>query len=96
MGIGRCSQERARILKKWSNEIAQCSSELAGLMCMESGKPQAEAKGEVNYARSFIDFYAGMQPSGLVLQPQTSNQTLLVAKEVRAIAPTKSEWQCAW
>lgn len=76
-------QERARILTKWSQEVGKSSHDLAGLMCLESGKPRAEAKGEVNYTRSFIDLYAGMQPTGFVLQPQTDSHMLLATKEVR-------------
>lgn len=52
-------------------------------MCLESGKPKAESKGEVNYAMSFIDMYAAMQTSGLVLPPQTDNHLLLATKEVK-------------
>ena len=75
-------QDRARILTKWSNLIGEHSNDLAGLMCLESGKPKAEAKGEVNYARSFVGLYAGMQSNGLVLPPQTKKQMLLAIKEV--------------
>ncbi|CAN0495142.1 unnamed protein product, partial [Laminaria digitata] len=76
-------QERARVLSKWSDLIAKNSSDLAGLMCLESGKPKAEAKGEVNYAKSFINMYAGMQSNGMVMPPQTNNHLLLATKEVR-------------
>lgn len=51
-------------------------------MCLESGKPRGEAKGELNYAKSFIDLYAGMGTNGLVLPPQNSRHMLLVIKEV--------------
>lgn len=78
-------QNRARILTKWSNLIGEHSNDLAGLMCLESGKPKAEAKGEINYARSFITLYAGMQSNGLVIPPQTENHLLLATKEVEFI-----------
>lgn len=76
-------QERARILQRWSGEIAKNSKELAGLLCMEAGKPLEESKIEVNYARSFVDFYAGIKPSGLTIQPQSSRQMVLTTKEAR-------------
>ena len=77
-------QDRARVLSKWSDLIEKSSSDLAGLICLESGKPEAEAKGEVKYAQSFIDVYAGMQSNGMVMPPQTNYHMLLVTKEVGA------------
>lgn len=50
---------------------------------MEAGKPLEESKIEVNYARSFVDFYAGIKPSGLTIQPQSSRQMVLTTKEAR-------------
>lgn len=85
-------QDRARVLSKWSDLIANNSSDLAGLMCLESGKPKAEAKGELNYARSFINMYAGMQSNGLVLPPQTNNHMLLATKEVRTSEDMHIKW----
>lgn len=60
-------------------------------MCLESGKPRSEAKGELNYARSFIDMYAGMGSNGLVLPAQNDKHMLLATKEVRAHEPAKKE-----
>lgn len=62
--------------------IAKHSSDLAGLMCLEGGKPKAEAEGEINSARAFINFYAEMKSNGLVLPSQTSSRLLLATKEV--------------
>lgn len=70
------------MLSKWSDLIAKHSADIAGLVCLENGKPRAEAKGEVDYARAFIDLYAGMQSNGLVLPPQTNSHMLLATKEV--------------
>lgn len=64
--------------------IEKSSSDLAGLMCLEHGKPEAEAKREVTYARSFIDMYAGIQSNGMVMPPQTNDHMLLATKEVGA------------
>lgn len=70
------------MLTKWSDLLAKHSSDLAVLMCLESGKVKAEAKGEIQYARSFITFYAGMQSNGLVLPRQTDKHLLLATMEV--------------
>lgn len=75
-------QDRARVLSKWSELIGKNSSDLADLMCLENGKPKAEAKGEIMYADSFISMYAGMQSSGMIIPPETDNHMLLATKEV--------------
>lgn len=62
--------------------IRENSNDLATLMCLESGKPKAESKGEVNYAVSFVDMYASMQTHGLVLPAQTDTHLFLATKEV--------------
>jgi aspartate-semialdehyde dehydrogenase len=51
-------QERARLLRSWFNEIMAHREDLAVLMTLEQGKPLSEARGEINYAASFIEFYA--------------------------------------
>lgn len=57
---------RASLLTQWSTLIANNSEDLATIMTLESGKPLAESRGEVNYARSFLDYYAAeaIRPSG--------------------------------
>lgn len=75
-------QERGRVLSRWSGLIRENSNDLATIMCVESGKPKAESKGEVNYAVSFIDMYASMQTNGLVLPAQTDTHLVLATKEV--------------
>jgi succinate-semialdehyde dehydrogenase / glutarate-semialdehyde dehydrogenase len=52
------AKDRSRILRNWFNLMVEHADELALLMTMEQGKPLAEAKGEVMYAASFIEFFA--------------------------------------
>lgn len=51
-------QERARLLKAWYDLIVDAKEDLARLMVLEQGKPLSEALGEIDYAASFIEFYA--------------------------------------
>lgn len=55
---GMLAKERANILRRWYNLQMEHADELALLMTTEQGKPLAEAKGEVTYAASFVEFYA--------------------------------------
>jgi len=52
------AKERSAILRKWFNLIVEHADALAAILTEEQGKPLAEAKGEVLYAASFIEFYA--------------------------------------
>jgi len=49
---------RSGILSKWSSMIKEAAEDIAKIMTLESGKPLAESRGEVNYGTSFLDYYA--------------------------------------
>ena len=51
-------QERARLLARWYDLIVEAREDLARLMVQEQGKPISEARGEIDYAASFVAFYA--------------------------------------
>ena len=50
------SKERSARLKKWNDLILANADALAALMTAEQGKPLAEAKGEVLYGASFVEW----------------------------------------
>ena len=52
------AKERATILKRWHELIVAHADELALLMTKEQGKPLTEARGEVVYGASFVEFFA--------------------------------------
>jgi succinate-semialdehyde dehydrogenase / glutarate-semialdehyde dehydrogenase len=52
------AKERAKILRRWYELQIEHADELALLMTSEQGKPLVEAKGEVMYAASFVEFFA--------------------------------------
>jgi aspartate-semialdehyde dehydrogenase len=51
-------QERSAILRRWFNEIVANREDLAVIMTLEQGKPLSESRGEIDYAASFVEFYA--------------------------------------
>lgn len=51
-------QERAKHLRRWHETIVAAREDLALLMTLEQGKPLAESRGEIDYAASFVDWYA--------------------------------------
>ncbi len=52
------AKQRGAILRKWFELILAARDDLALIMTSEQGKPLAEARGEIDYAASFIEFYA--------------------------------------
>jgi len=51
-------QERSGILRKWFDLIVAAKDDLALLMTLEQGKPLKESLGEIDYAASFVEWYA--------------------------------------
>lgn len=51
-------QDRAAILHRWHALIVAAREDLARIMVAEQGKPISEARGEIDYAASFVEFYA--------------------------------------
>jgi succinate-semialdehyde dehydrogenase/glutarate-semialdehyde dehydrogenase len=52
------AKQRGALLRKWFELIVAARDDLALIMTSEQGKPLAEARGEIDYAASFIEFYA--------------------------------------
>src|ERR1700686_4207831 len=50
-------KERAAILRKWYELMLENAEDLAMIMTAEQGKPLAEAKGEIQYAASFLEWF---------------------------------------
>jgi aspartate-semialdehyde dehydrogenase len=55
---GRLPQDRARLLRRWFEQIAPHREDLARIMTLEQGKPLSEARGEIDYGASFVEFFA--------------------------------------
>ncbi len=54
----KTAKERAAVLMKWFQLLHQHADDLARIMTAEQGKPLAEAKGEVGYGASFLEWFA--------------------------------------
>jgi aspartate-semialdehyde dehydrogenase len=51
-------QARGQIIRRWFELIIENREDLARLMTLEQGKPISEARGEIDYAASFVEYYA--------------------------------------
>ena len=64
----RTAKDRAGVLQRWFALLMQHADDLARLMTAEQGKPLAEARGEVAYAASFVEWFAEEGKRVLVLK----------------------------
>jgi aspartate-semialdehyde dehydrogenase len=55
---GMLPQARAAILRRWFELMRDAREDLARIMTFEQGKPLSESRGEIDYAASFVEFYA--------------------------------------
>lgn len=88
------AKTRANILRKWFNLIVEHTNDLALLMTLEQGKPLAEAKGEVGYGASFVEWFAeqAKRIEGSVLESPTPNRELLVLKQGIGVCAAITPW----
>ncbi|MBO4122599.1 NADP-dependent succinate-semialdehyde dehydrogenase [Cupriavidus gilardii] len=90
----RTARERGQILRKWHELMLAHADDLALLMTTEQGKPLAEAKGEVVYAASFLEWFAeeGKRVSGDVLASPMADRRLVVVKEPVGVCAAITPW----
>ncbi|KAL7620361.1 succinate semialdehyde dehydrogenase NADP+ linked [Parahypoxylon ruwenzoriense] len=58
----KTGRERAKLLRKWYDLVVANADDIAKLITWENGKPLADAKGEVNYAASFFEWFSEEAP----------------------------------
>ncbi|SAL05971.1 succinate-semialdehyde dehydrogenase [Caballeronia calidae] len=80
----KTAKERAVILRRWFDAIIENTDDLAWILTTEQGKPLAEAKGEIAYAASFIEWFAeeGKRVAGDTLATPVADKRLLVTKSL--------------
>ncbi|MES2296394.1 MAG: NADP-dependent succinate-semialdehyde dehydrogenase [Pseudomonadota bacterium] len=90
----KTARERSAILRKWSDLMLENADDLALIMTAEQGKPLAEAKGEVAYAASFLEWFAeeGKRIEGDTLPSPWPDRRLLVTKEPIGVCAAITPW----
>ncbi len=88
------AQQRANILKKWHALILQNQDALGELLTLEQGKPIAEAKGEIGFGASFIEWFAeeGKRAYGDIIPPNMPDKRLLVIKQPIGVVGAITPW----
>ncbi|CCM90351.1 Succinate-semialdehyde dehydrogenase [NADP+] [Klebsiella pneumoniae subsp. pneumoniae ST258-K28BO] len=88
------AKERANILRRWFDLMMENQDDLARLMTLEQGKPLAEAKGEISYAASFIEWFAeeGKRIYGDTIPGHQADKRLLVIKQPIGVTAAITPW----
>ena len=90
----KSAKERAAILMKWFALLHQHADDLARIMTAEQGKPLAEAKGEVVYGASFIEWFAeeAKRVYGETIPSTDNNKRYLVIKQPTGVCAAITPW----
>ncbi len=90
----KTAKERAGILRKWHDLMLENADDLARLMTIEMGKPLTEAKGEVTYAASFIEWFAeeGKRIYGDTIPEHQSDKRIVVIKQPIGVTAAITPW----
>ncbi len=91
---GLLAKERAAILRRWHDLMLDNQEDLARLMTTEQGKPLAEARGEIAYAASFLEWFAeeGRRVRGETIPQHQADKRLLVIKQAVGVCVAITPW----
>jgi succinate-semialdehyde dehydrogenase/glutarate-semialdehyde dehydrogenase len=90
----KTAKERSIILRKWNDLMLANLDDLALIMTVEQGKPLAEAKGEIAYAASFIEWFAeeGKRAGGDTIPSPSPSTRIVVVKEPIGVCAAITPW----
>ena len=90
----KTAKERATVLMKWFALLHQHADDLARIMTAEQGKPLAEAKGEVAYGASFLEWFAeeARRIYGETIPSTDNNKRFLVIKQPIGVCAAITPW----
>ncbi len=90
----KTAKERATILKRWFDLITAETDSLAQLMTMEQGKPLAEARGEVAYGASFVEWFAeeGKRAYGRTIPTTFASKRYITIKQPIGVVAAITPW----
>ncbi|MDG2521217.1 NAD-dependent succinate-semialdehyde dehydrogenase [Caulobacter segnis] len=90
----RSAFERAALLLRWRQSLESQAEDLARLITREQGKPLAEARGEVAYGLSFIDWFAaeGLRLQGMTIPSHLEGSSLTAQPVPLGVAAAITPW----
>lgn len=90
----KSAKERSQILRRWFNLMMEAQEDLGILLTLEQGKPLAEAKGEIAYGASYIEWYAeeGKRIYGDTIPGPSADKRVLVLKQPIGVCAAITPW----
>ena len=90
----RTARERSAILKRWHALMLEHADALAEILTLEQGKPLAEARGEILYAASFIEWFAeeARRVYGDTIPSHKGDARIVVSKEPVGVVAAITPW----
>ena len=88
------ARERSNILKKWFDLIIENREELSQIMTVEQGKPINEARGEITYGASFIEWFAeeAKRVYGDTIPDPMPDRRIVVLKQPVGVVASITPW----
>ncbi|MGX1127192.1 NAD-dependent succinate-semialdehyde dehydrogenase [Pseudomonas sp. HLS-6 TE3448] len=88
------AKERSTLLKRWHSLMLEHADALAEILTLEQGKPLAEAKGEILYAASFIEWFAeeAKRIYGDTIPSHKADARIVVSKEPIGVVAAITPW----
>jgi succinate-semialdehyde dehydrogenase/glutarate-semialdehyde dehydrogenase len=91
---GLIAKERARLMRRWFDLIVENRDDLACIMTAEQGKPLTEARGEIDYAAGYVEFYAeeAKRIAGETLPSPKDGARVLVIRQPAGVVAAITPW----
>jgi succinate-semialdehyde dehydrogenase / glutarate-semialdehyde dehydrogenase len=88
------AKERAGIMRRWFNMMMEAQDDLGMILTLEQGKPLAEAKGEIAYGASFIEWFAeeGKRAYGDTIPGHQRDKRIVVLREPIGVCTAITPW----
>ena len=88
------AKERSRILRRWYDLILAHKEDLALILTSEQGKPLAEARGEIEYGATFVEFYAeeAKRIYGETIPAHRADARIIVARQPIGVVAAITPW----
>jgi len=90
----RTGKERAAVLRKWYDMMVENADDLAAILTAEMGKPLAEAKGEILYGASFVEWFGeeAKRTYGEVIPGHQRDKRITVIKQPVGVVASITPW----
>ena len=91
---GLLAKERAAVLRRWFELMMENQEDLARLMTLEQGKPLSEARGEIAYAASFLEWFAeqAKRVNGEIIPQHQNDKRIVVLRQPVGVCVAITPW----